>query len=270
MNDVVSELQDLTALAWDERATTSGTAGTYLKSRTGNGARRIYFKLSRFNGTRIDGHECVNEVIASRLMSILGIAHLEYRLIHANVRIYGQVHETWLNSSKNFRQKGDRKQAFDMYFGLYRNPDEAPLAFCQRMGWTEGIKRMMVVDYLLANRDRHGANIEVLVDAHGTARLAPLFDNGLSLVAPYADDEERIAAFDPLRDVRTTNFIGSSSLEENLRFAIDAKGIGELEEEDKTVLLNGLSGATTRSHLEKAWEIIWERWKHYAALRDNR
>ena len=43
--DIVQKEQDLTALEWGERVNSSGTAGTYLKARTGQGARAIYYKL---------------------------------------------------------------------------------------------------------------------------------------------------------------------------------------------------------------------------------
>ena len=60
---------------------------------------------------------------------------------------------------------------------------ETPLEFCIRMGWEKTIYEMLVTDHLILNRDRHGANIEVLRDRKKrTVRLAPLFDHGLSLL----------------------------------------------------------------------------------------
>lgn len=52
--------------------------------------------------------------------------------------------------------------AFDTFFDLMHEKGESQLQFCERYGWLEDIQRMMLVDYLIANRDRHGANIEVL------------------------------------------------------------------------------------------------------------
>ena len=77
--DIVQKEQDLTMLEWGERVNSSGTAGTYLKARTGQGARAIYYKLPRYNGIEFDGHECINELVAARLMRLLEIDHLEYR-----------------------------------------------------------------------------------------------------------------------------------------------------------------------------------------------
>lgn len=74
----------------------------------------------------------------------------------------------------------------------------------------------MLADCLIANRDRHGANIEVLRSREGGVRLAPLFDNGVSSVFSCYGDERRVREFDPLADVWANNFIGTRSLQENL------------------------------------------------------
>ena len=63
---------------------------------------------------------------------------------------------------------------------------------CRAHGWEGQIKQMMLVDYLIANRDRHGSNIEVILSPDGSARLAPIFDNGLSFVAPFAGQRDAI------------------------------------------------------------------------------
>lgn len=264
--DVVQKVQDLTHLAWSERANSSGTAGTYLKARTGVGPRAIYYKLPRYNGIDFDGHECVNEVVACRLMGLLGIDHLSYRLIHAHVVVEGREHETWVNSSKNFRRMRERKMALGAFVSLYRRGDESPYDVCRRYGWETAIKQMQLVDYLIANRDRHSSNIEVIFSPDGTPRLAPIFDNGLSFVAPLAGDEDAIRAFDPLKRVATTNYVGSRSLEENLEHAVPVSGIGSLSEGNRDVLLAGLEAAAPAYLLDKMWQIVWERWQCYEAL----
>ena len=152
------------------------------------------------------------------------------------------------------------------YFELHHEGEDDPLSFCRRMGWGERISQMMLVDYLLANRDRHASNIEVLVDRAGTPRLAPLFDTGLSLVAPYGDDEERIGAFEPLSPVATTNYLGSRSLEENVASVAPVTVARPLVPQDRETLLEGLDDAASPVLLEKIWEIVWERWRWYASL----
>lgn len=265
--DIVRALQDLTDLDWNERASSSGTAGTYLKARTGTGSRLLYYKLPRYNGVVIDGYECVNELVASRLMDALGINHLAYRLIHAKVIIDGIEYETWLNSSRNFRKVGERKLSLGAFFDLYKNPGESPFELCRRFGWQEDLARMMLVDYLMANRNRHASNIEVLAAPDGSFRIAPVFDTGFSLLAPLAADLERIEAFDPLADVATTNFVGSRSLEENLRTIAPVEGIQDLDEVRIAELFDGLEGILPDAVLSKMREIIQRRWERYEEIR---
>ena len=231
MNYITYKLQDLRELDWVESVNTSGTGGTFLKARKGTGNSAVYNKLSCSDEYRgIYGHECVNEIIACRLMDVLGIEHLAYRLVHALVSIEGVEHETWLAKSVSF---------------------------------------MMLVDYLIANRDRHGANIEVLRAQDGSVRLAPLFDNGLSLIFSCYGDEERAARFDPLTDVNANNFIGSRSLEANLGLFNVRPAVRPLMERDRTKILRGLDGVLPPTHLNKIWQMIWERWLHYESLRNR-
>ena len=91
MDDLVAELQDFRHLRWDDRTTTSGTSGTFPKARAGEGRARRYYKLSCYDSYRgIYGHECVNELLAARVMEHLGIPHARYRLIHGLVVIDGE------------------------------------------------------------------------------------------------------------------------------------------------------------------------------------
>ena len=128
----------------------------------------------------------------------------------------------------------------------------------------------VAVDYLIANRDRHGANIEVLVARDGSFRLAPIFDCGLSLVFSCFGDEEQVRAFDPMRDVVANNYLGTRSLEENLAF-VRPESIGgwSLDQDDLDDITRGIDLALPPAHVKKIREIIWERWVHLEALRDH-
>ena len=93
----------------------------------------------------------------------------------------------------------------DVYKELEALPDESVLAFCTRMGWENYIYQMLIVDYLILNRDRHGANIEVLRNSRKkTVRLAPLFAHGLSLLRSCPDDAAA-AGFDVMADKPCNN-----------------------------------------------------------------
>lgn len=269
--DIIRELQDLRYLDWTERSNSSGTSGTFLKAREMTGAGEWYYKLSCCDSYRgIYGHECVNELVACRLMERLGVSHVQYRLVHALVSIDGVEHETWLNRSRSYRKVGEQKLALDAFYDLYKLPGESPLELCTRYGWSQQIQQTMLVDYLVANRDRHGANIEVLQGSDGSLRLAPVFDSGLSFVFSCYGDEERVRAFDPLSDVNANNYLGTRSLEENLRRFVSADvAVGDLSEYDKGYVLKGLADVVSQTHLDKMWEILFERWCRFEALRNS-
>ena len=75
---------------------------------------------------------------------------------------------------------------------------------------------MLVFDYLMLNRDRHGANIEVVRHSRArTLRLAPLFDHGLSLMFRCRTDAE-MRAFDVMADLPVQCYVGTSSARRNL------------------------------------------------------
>ncbi len=93
--------------------------------------------------------------------------------IAKDVTMDGKEIETYITRSANFRKQGERKIAFDVFYDLNKEKDESPMEFACRYGWRVYIYQMMAVDYLICNRDRHGANIEILVDEQGNARPAP-------------------------------------------------------------------------------------------------
>ena len=263
---IIHEKQDLTYLNWSKIRNSSGTAGSFLKASSELGGRKIYYKLSNYDNLRgVVGHESVNELIVDRLLTLLGIEHLHYQLIHADILVDGQVLDTWVCASENFREKGEDKQALDAYAGNERQDGESALDFCVRMGWSDYIWQMLVVDYLILNRDRHGANIEVLRNKKKkTVRLAPLFDHGLSLLC-RCETPEAIEKYDVMEDLPVQCYVGSRSAAENLKLipADKRPALTPLKESDKTVLLEGLDGVIPRNLQEKIWEMIWKRWCYY-------
>lgn len=266
--DFIRELQNLRYLDWSDTKLSPGTPGCYLKAYEEKDGIRFYYKLSNYDSYRgVFGHECVNELIVSRLLNILNVEHLKYQLIHAEVCIDGNEFETYINKSENFRRARERKQALDVFYDLYKKPNEKPLDFVVRMGWENYFQQMIAVDYLICNRDRHGANIEILVDEGGKARPAPLFDHGVSLLFSCYD-EESVRKFEIMEDRPVQSFIGSRSLEYNLRFLPKERRIfrGSLEKTDRGRLLNGLDQVLSEEHLGKIWDMIWERWKRYAQI----
>jgi len=266
---IIKEKTDLTYLRWSHIRSSSGTAGTFLKSESTLDGTKTYYKLSSFDAERgVIGHECVNEIIVDRLLTILGVDHLQYQLINAEIEVGGRNYNTWLCASRDFKKRGESKIALDDYYLTNAERGERHYDFCARMGWRGYIDTMLAVDYLILNRDRHGANIEVLRNARArTLRIAPLFDHGLSLLFNCSSDEEALK-FDIMADKRCQNFIGSYSCYENLALIADKGSVftGRLLESDKQVLFDGLEDVLSGVLIDRIWNMIFERYKVYEGL----
>ena len=269
LNQIIHELQDMTHLSWAKTRNSSGTAGSFLKAYEDGVDGKTYFKLSNYDAWKgIIGHECVNEIIVDRLLSILGISHLPYQLIHAKILIDQKEYETWLCASKDFKQRGESKIALDAYYQAESLTNESPMDFCIRCGWESTVYEMLVVDYLILNRDRHGANMEVLRNQRKkTIRLAPLFDHGLSLLS-RCESTEVMLREDVMADKPVQCFVGSRSSWENLQLIPRDRRppLHPLTENDRAALLEGLSDALDQQWLDRIWEMIWKRWQAYEDL----
>ena len=269
MQKVITEKQDLRYLKWAHGRNSSGTAGTFLKSQEIINGEKIYYKLSNFDSEKgIIGHECVNEIIVDRLLEILGVEHLTYQLIHADVEIEDKVYDTWICASKDFKMRGETKTALDNYYQVNRLGKESHYEFCEQKGWKKYIDTMIAVDYLILNRDRHGANIEVLKNSRKhSIRIAPLFDHGLSLLCSCYTEEE-LYKFDIFMDRPCQNFIGSRSTYDNLNLIDNKSSVlaGKLKIQDKETLFRDLDNVLSRTHMDKIWEMLWSRWCEYEKL----
>ncbi len=263
MGDIERELHDMRYLNWTRSRKSSGTAGSFLKAFDDSGSIKRYYKLSDYDPLHgIIGHECVNEIIVQRLLRILKIAHLDYKLIHALITIDDREVETYLCESEDFKQKGESKIAFEDYYALEKKAGQSALEFCKERGWEKYIYQMLILDYVVLNRDRHGANIEVLRSAkEKSVRLAPLFDHGLSLVCRCHTVGE-LNDFDVMEDRRVQAFFGSGSTLENLR-SVPGNVILELPDlraRDFDSLFVDLDGILPEEYLSKMREMIRRRW----------
>jgi hypothetical protein len=267
---VILDKQDLTYLSWTKIRNSSGTAGSFLKAYSDLGVEKVYYKLSNYDAYKgIMGHECVNELIVDRLLTILGIEHLSYQLIHTDILIDGQPYATYLCASSDFKNRGESKIALDAYYQAERTDGESPLDFCLRHNWSEYVYQMLVVDFLILNRDRHGANIEVLRNSKAkTLRLAPLFDHGLSLVCSCTD-EAAVRAFDVMADRPVQSFVGSRSAYDNLKLIPKDRfpELNPLRESDRSVLFAELETVLPQAWRDKIWEMLWRRWAYYEDFR---
>ena len=269
---VVLEQQDLTFLNWSHIRSSSGTAGTFLKSQSLLGGVKKYYKLSNFDAINgIVGHECVNEIIVDRLLNILGVEHIHYDLINALIETEGRQYSTYLCCSEDFKSRGESKMALDNFYTANAIVGESHYDFCARMGWGRYVDTMIAVDYLILNRDRHGANIEVLRNAREkTLRLAPLFDHGLSLMYTCMTDAD-VQKYDILEDKRCQNFMGSQSCFDNLSLIKNKKSVfkNKLKEGDRKIIFEDLEDVMQEEFIDKIWKMIFARYRYYEDQCDN-
>ncbi|MBQ9984272.1 MAG: hypothetical protein IJP29_06745 [Lachnospiraceae bacterium] len=208
---------DLTHLSWTISRHSSGTAGSFLKSYEEIGGIKYYYKMSNFDTVKgVYGHESINEIVAGNIADLLGIPHLHYDLLHANVKVNDTVYETWLTRSADFKAGGEHKLTFETYYEVNRNENDDVWSFIVEKEVQEYFYQVFLLDYIICNRDRHGANIEVL-EKNGEYRLAPVFDNGLSLMFSCYNNGMEMEKFDYLKDGPVNNYVGSVSLQDNLK-----------------------------------------------------
>jgi len=266
MGNIHRDEMDLTYLEWTKTRHSSGTAGSFLKAYEKINGRKTYYKLSNYDvAGGIVGHECINEIVVDRLLDAMGIDHLEYDLINARIMIRGRLYHTYLCRSYDFKKPGESKIALDSYYDMYHNDDEEPLEFCHRMGWSQYLDSMFAIDYLIMNRDRHGANIEIIKNRYNHNYYpAPFFDHGLSLLCSCRSDEE-FKLTDPLAEKRVQCFVGTDNTRNNLQLIANRQTIripkftGDLRES----IFCGLEGIVSEAWIDSVWNFLLMRAEQY-------
>ena len=265
------ECVDLRRLIWTKKRGSSGTPGSLLKAYEELDGNRKYYKLSSIGlNNEIVGHEAINEVVIDRFLRLIGVDHLRYELVYALIKNEDKEFNTYLCVSDDYRMKGESKIPFDLFYNRNHLDNEDIITFAKRMGFVEYMYTMFIVDFLIMNRDRHGANIEVLKDKNNQYRLSPLFDHGLSLFFSCKSDEE-ITKFDILKDINVNNYFGTKSLYDNLKL-ISKKyrfKIKKLTEEDREFLFKDLDGVMSCLWMDRVFDLFNKRIEIYENIRNK-
>jgi len=256
---------DLRGEVWSKTAGSIVSDGVYMKTELPIDGTNFYLKLSRYDSYRgVYGHESVNELIAYRLGKTLGFSVPEGYLKKCIVNIDDKEHETYVFAAKSYKTAGSRTAFEDFYVDNRLSEKESPLDLCKRFGWAEIIYKMFIFDYLIINRDRHGANLEVM--KNGNISISPFLDNGLSFVCSCTDESE-LKSFDITEDRAVNNFIGEKRLGANLD-KIDMKvEFNQLHDADLDNLFKGLHGVLPESYFGVIREIIQRRWQNVTQFR---
>ena len=256
------KLVDLTHLNWVTTHNGGASYGCYYKATSIENGIKYYYKCSNFyTNNMYFGDESINEVICSRLFRILGIDCARYSLMYALVRINGAVYKTYVCKSVNYFAGYDSRITLENKRAMH--PDKKLDEVINMLGIQNQVKQMIIADYITIQRDRHGGNIELLIKDNKYV-MAPLFDNGLSFLAPYPSQSgislEIIKNFDVLEDRPVNNYIGTRSLYQNLKYIDKPIRLNKLTKEDKRKIFYGLSGALPKEYINKIWQIITYRY----------
>ena len=214
---------------------------------TANGALPKFWRINRETGARqlckasspVGLREAENEVAISAALSEL-LAPSEFVQYHAEV-INGKL---WSVCDAFTDESHEYIPACDVLDDLAM--DESSLGaltlFARRNGlddFKDAIDKMLVVDALFANQDRHFGNFGFVrnVDTLKIERMAPIFDCGTSLWCPASED----VSFAPFSEnvnvqlelVRDLSWVDETELSAAERAAIEK--LSELGVQDETV-----------------------------------
>lgn len=124
-----------------------------------------------------------NELIATRIMERLGIPHVPYTIVWENDKPYSVcedfvTEETELVSAWRMMQLRPKANHENTYLHFVNICKESGVSDV-----TSALDKMLVLDYLIANEDRHMNNFGLLRNADTLVWIgfAPIFDSGTSL-----------------------------------------------------------------------------------------
>lgn len=183
--DIWGGTLDMRKDVWSVSKETPGTNGVFLKARRIVNGKQLFFKLSNFDTVNgFYGIECIAEILAQRIACWEEVPFVEQRLIPVLVSIDGVEYNTYAVCSMDYRHENEKRLSLEQYCSLMgHSNDSTEYLMSSEFGYK--LRKFMLLDYIIYNRDRHGANIEVLFDTlKEFYRLVDVFDNGLSLIVP--------------------------------------------------------------------------------------
>jgi len=189
--------------------------------------------------------EPFNEFIASQIADRLDIGHVNYELKEYNNEIYCKC---GCMTDKNV----EFVNAFSVYLEVEKTGDKYNdyLKACAKMGIDnarEEVDKMIILDYLIRNTDRHVGNFGVLRNAETLQwqKIAPVFDNGNSL----------------WHNAQGVRFINADSKSECRSFT---------GENEKNILLAGVTGWYDKNKLNDVHKIITGAFKFNKNIENER
>ena len=142
----------------------------------------IYLLKRGSTGARNSGLEPYSEMYASEIAQIICPEAIKYEVVKYRDKI----------ASKCPLFTSEKEGFAPMYKCISSKPNiENLLSFYADIGSEDSFRRMIVLDALTLNTDRHQGNYGVIFDTDTLEilRMAPIFDNNQALL-PYAEEED--------------------------------------------------------------------------------
>ena len=175
----------------------NGIVNYYSPDSTSNGNLKKRWKIINGKkyllkaGSKPNQYEIFNEIIASKVMDLLNIEHVDYEFVIDHGHIYC-ASQNFVSYNEDFvtayQLKCSKSKA--NHISLY----DHLLSICKSLkipNCKEKINQMLLVDYILGNTDRHFNNFGVIRDAKTLEflRMAPIYDTGSCLGYDLNDEE---------------------------------------------------------------------------------
>lgn len=135
-----------------------------------------------------------NEALASEICKRLGFNHVEYTLDTYKDMVVSKcpcfiTKDTELITCYQIRNNMQRHDNDEDYEDYIKKLEEMGIKDARVQ-----MENMYILDFLIMNEDRHLNNFGIIRDVNTLKwlRVAPIFDNGMSLNVPYYSDEEAI------------------------------------------------------------------------------
>lgn len=191
------------------------------------------------------GMEPFNEVLASMICDVLKLEHVEYSLEILNGKVLSKC-ECFIDKNTELLSAYSilKYNKIDMTI-KNRNVYEAYVEILKSKGLENvevNITKMFVLDYIIANTDRHLGNFGVIrnVETLKWEKIAPNFDSGQALFSQKKVYEMNfnkvVGSFFNEKDVDFETIIRKVS--ENINFKIDFDGLNDISNKWKELLIS--------------------------------
>lgn len=182
-NELISHVAFEGGLYGNNFSTTSpefGTDGAFAKCWIREG-EDVYLLKRGSTGARNAGLEPYSEMYASQIAKYICTSYISYDVTEYRDRIASKC--------KLFTSEKEGFIPINKY--IERANVKELLEFFDKIGSVNDFRRMLVLDAIIINVDRHLGNFGVIIDndTMEVLRMAPVFDHNQSLL-PYAENEE--------------------------------------------------------------------------------